>query len=111
MSSAGDMAVLLNSRQVRSYIHVGTLARVPLSGGGPREILNNVQWADWSPDGREIAIVRDVGDHLQQREQRDHHAHADETELLGGDREDEVGVRLGQVVELEDAAAQAHAAR
>ena len=61
MSSSGDMAVLLNSRQVRSYIHVGTLARVPLSGGGPREIMNNVQWADWSPDGKSLAVVRDVG--------------------------------------------------
>lgn len=61
MSSNGDMAVLLGSRQVRSYIHVGTLARVPLSGGGPREILNAVQWADWSPDGKNLAVVRDVG--------------------------------------------------
>jgi len=61
MSSTGDMAVLLGSRQVRSYIHVGTLARVPLSGGGPREILNDVQWADWSPDGKNLAVVRDVG--------------------------------------------------
>lgn len=61
MSSNGDMAVLLGSRQVRSYIHVGTLARVPLSGGGPREILNDVQWADWSPDGKNLAVVRDVG--------------------------------------------------
>ncbi len=59
MSSTGDMAVLLNSRQIRSYIHVGTLARVPLSGGGPREILNDVQWADWSPDGKNLAVVRD----------------------------------------------------
>ncbi len=61
MSSTGDMAVLIGSRQVRSYIHVGTLARVPLSGGGPREILNNVQWADWSPDGKNLAVVQDVG--------------------------------------------------
>jgi serine/threonine protein kinase len=60
MSSTGDMAVLIGSRQVRSYIHVGTLARVPLSGGGPREILNDVQWADWSPDGKNLAVVRDV---------------------------------------------------
>ena len=55
------MAVLLNSRQIRSYIHVGTLSRVPLSGGGPREIMNNVQWADWSPDGKSLAVVRDAG--------------------------------------------------
>ena len=61
MSSTGDMAVLLNSRQIRSYIHVGTLSRVPLSGGGPREIMNNVQWADWSADGKSLAVVRDSG--------------------------------------------------
>ena len=52
---------VFDSRQVRSYIHVGTLARVPLSGGGPREILNDVQWADWSPDGKNLAVVRDIG--------------------------------------------------
>jgi len=61
ISSTGEMAVLLGSRQIRSYIHVGTLARVPLSGGGPREILNDVQWADWAPDAKSLAIVRDVG--------------------------------------------------
>ena len=61
ISSTGEMAVLLGSRQTRSYIHVGTLARVPLSGGGPREILNDVQWADWAPDARNLAIVRDLG--------------------------------------------------
>ena len=61
MSSTGDMAVLLNSRQMRSYIHVGILARGPLAGGGPREILNGVQWADWAPDGKSLAVVHDVG--------------------------------------------------
>src|SRR3546814_7227470 len=33
----------------------------------------------------------------QQRVQPDHQAHADEAEFLGEHREDEVGVRLGQV--------------
>ena len=36
------------------------LARMPLGGGAPREILENIQWADWSPDGSQLAIVRDV---------------------------------------------------
>jgi Tol biopolymer transport system component len=34
------------------------LYRVPVVGGEPRKILDDVQVADWSPDGREIAFVR-----------------------------------------------------
>jgi Tol biopolymer transport system component len=60
ISSSGEMAVLLRSQQTRSYIHTGTLARMPLSGGAPREILDDIQWADWSPDGNSLAVVRDV---------------------------------------------------
>ena len=38
----------------------GTLARVPLSGGTPREVLENVQDADWAADGENMAVVRFV---------------------------------------------------
>jgi dipeptidyl aminopeptidase/acylaminoacyl peptidase len=54
------MAVLLHSQQSKSQVYTGTLARVPLGGGAPREILENIQWADWSPDGTQLAVVRDV---------------------------------------------------
>ncbi len=40
---------------------MGTLARAPLSGGAPREVLEQVQWADWAPDGTSLAVVRDMG--------------------------------------------------
>ena len=60
ISSAGDMALLLASQQTKSQTYTGTLARMPLVGGAPREILENVQWADWSPDGTQLAVVRDV---------------------------------------------------
>ncbi len=44
-----------------AFIRTGTLAEVGISGGvAPREILKDVQWADWAPDGKEIAVVRDV---------------------------------------------------
>ena len=61
ISSEGEMAVLLNSHNIDPYINVGTLGRVPLGGGAPREVLENVQWADWSPDGTNFAVVREFG--------------------------------------------------
>ncbi len=38
----------------------GTLARVPLGGGAPRELLPGAEAADWSPSGQ-LAVVRRVG--------------------------------------------------
>jgi len=61
ISAEGEMAVLLNSHNIDPYINVGTLGRVPLGGGAPREVLENVQWADWSPDGQNFAVVREFG--------------------------------------------------
>ncbi|MEO8217801.1 MAG: WD40 repeat domain-containing serine/threonine protein kinase [Acidobacteriota bacterium] len=39
----------------------GTLAEVSIAGGAPRDIAEDVDWADWSPDGKDLAIVRAVG--------------------------------------------------
>ena len=61
VSATAEMAVLLNSKAVGAWVSMGTLARAPLSGGAPREVLEQVQWADWSPDGNTQAVVRDVG--------------------------------------------------
>ena len=61
VSSTAEMAVLLNSKAVGAWVSMGTLARAPLSGGAPREVLEQVQWADWSPDGNSLAVVRDFG--------------------------------------------------
>ena len=61
VSSTGEMAILLNSRPIGTWVNIGTLARAPLVGGAPREIVEQVQWADWAPDGNNIAIVRDAG--------------------------------------------------
>ncbi|HLB87654.1 MAG TPA: protein kinase [Terriglobales bacterium] len=61
ISASGEMAVLLGSRSIEPFVNSGTLARVPLGGGAPREILEGVQWADWSPDGTNFAVVRDLG--------------------------------------------------
>jgi hypothetical protein len=57
ISKSNELAVLL---------HVGaldrrpvTLARMPLSGGAPREVLENVRDATWSPD-EQLAVVHVV---------------------------------------------------
>ena len=60
VSSTSELAVLLDSRPLSTWVNVGTLARMPLSGGAPRPVVEQVQWADWSPDGANLAIVRDV---------------------------------------------------
>ncbi len=57
LSSTGEMALLLGNAAV------GTLARARLAGGAPREVLENVMEADWSPDGSKLAVVRQVNGH------------------------------------------------
>jgi Tol biopolymer transport system component len=61
ISSNGELAVSLNRRYIFGFEQVGTLARVPLGGGAPREVLENVQDADWSPDGTSLAVARHAG--------------------------------------------------
>ena len=61
ISSKGEMALSLGSHPVGTWINVGTLARAPLAGGAPRPVLEDVEWADWSPDGTNLAVVRNVG--------------------------------------------------
>jgi serine/threonine protein kinase/Tol biopolymer transport system component len=60
VSKSGELAIRLNDRFQSGYAVVGTLARVPLSGGSPREVLDNVQDADFASDGENMAVVRYV---------------------------------------------------
>ncbi len=60
ISKSGEMAILLNRRYVGSWITVGTLAKVSLSGGEPREILEGINDGDISDDGQNFAIVRQI---------------------------------------------------
>ncbi len=61
VSSGGELAVLTGAKYRDHLNFVGTLARVPLGGGAPREVLENVHDADWSPDGSQLAVLREVG--------------------------------------------------
>jgi serine/threonine protein kinase len=60
ISSRGELAVLTGARHVAHSIFSGTLARMDLGGGAPREILQNVQEADWPPDGSNLSIIREM---------------------------------------------------
>jgi Tol biopolymer transport system component len=61
ISGSGELAISLNRHYIFGYETVGTLARVPLAGGAPREVLENVEDADWSPDGASLAVARYAG--------------------------------------------------
>jgi serine/threonine protein kinase len=58
ISSTGEMAILLNPQFTLGWQRTGTLAQLPIDGGAPREVLTNVEDADWSPDGKSLAVLR-----------------------------------------------------
>ena len=62
VSPEAELAILLRRDRVTN---LGTLARVPLAGGVPRELANDVLQADWAPDGQSLAIVRRRGDKVR----------------------------------------------
>ncbi len=61
VSSQGEMALLLRPRFTVGWTRRGTLARMPLGGEAPREMLDGISSADWDPSGEELAIVRIEG--------------------------------------------------
>jgi Tol biopolymer transport system component len=58
VSSKGEMAVLLGVHPSSQFERTGTLARVPLEGGSPREVAQDAEFADWAPDGTNLLVVR-----------------------------------------------------
>jgi len=61
VSRSGEMALSLGRHTLTNLLSVGRLARAPLAGGiAPREVLDDVEDADWSPDGQSLAISREV---------------------------------------------------
>jgi dipeptidyl aminopeptidase/acylaminoacyl peptidase len=59
VSRNGQLAASLRPRpMLPGGMTMGTLALAPLEGGAPREVQTDVLYADWSPDGNELAVVR-----------------------------------------------------
>ena len=61
VSRQGELAVQVHPELWSGRFH-GTLARVPLGGGAPRQVKDDVQEADWSADGKDAFVVRQQGD-------------------------------------------------
>jgi serine/threonine protein kinase len=58
VSRQDELALTLNHAQLGANVGGGTLARVPLTGGSPRELNEAVGSADWAPDGQSVALAR-----------------------------------------------------
>jgi eukaryotic-like serine/threonine-protein kinase len=62
VARSGEMAVSLSRRASIPFTRTGTLARLGMTGGGsPKEVLEDIQYSDWSPDGQSLAVVRNLG--------------------------------------------------
>ena len=57
----GDLALILKRRFLATWLQRGTLARMPIDGGAPRPILEDVSEADITRDGKDFAVVRRDG--------------------------------------------------
>jgi Tol biopolymer transport system component len=62
VSSREELAFLVRPREIGWQVFEGTLARAPMAGGAAREVLEGVIDADWSPDGKDLAVIHAVGD-------------------------------------------------
>lgn len=57
VSSKGDLALIRGALRTNA---TGLLVRVPLGGGNPRDVLEDVGCADWAADGEQLAVGRVV---------------------------------------------------
>jgi hypothetical protein len=58
VSSTGDLALSLGPPDGKTRRPFGVLAVVAIGGHAPREVADNVTSADWSPDSKDLAVLR-----------------------------------------------------
>jgi Tol biopolymer transport system component len=58
ISPSGELAISLRQVFLGGPAGIGTLATVPLGGGAPRPIAETIESADWTPDGKQLALTR-----------------------------------------------------
>jgi len=65
VSTTGELAVIAKPKIPEWNSPLGTVGSLPMAGGRPREILENIRDADWSPEGTGLAVVRMIGRECQ----------------------------------------------
>jgi Tol biopolymer transport system component len=61
ISSTGELALSQNPHAIANgFAPAGTLARAPLADGKPRSLEDKIDFAEFSPDGSQMAIVRET---------------------------------------------------
>ena len=58
VSSLGELAISVRQGFLTGPGGVGTLATVPMGGGAPRSIAEYVEDASWTPDGKQLGVLR-----------------------------------------------------
>jgi eukaryotic-like serine/threonine-protein kinase len=58
--SASQLAISVGCKDRYIGLCQGTLGLLPVAGGSPREVASDVLAADWSADGSELAMIRQV---------------------------------------------------
>jgi eukaryotic-like serine/threonine-protein kinase len=62
VSDAGELAVVRGCSHEGTLVDChGTLARIPLAGGAPRDVMDAVETADWLPKSNELAVADKIG--------------------------------------------------
>jgi serine/threonine protein kinase len=65
LSAQGELALVTGKKDLAYgwLFSGGTLASVPMAGGTPREVAEDVWFTDWAPDGKQMLVAR--GDRLE----------------------------------------------
>jgi len=78
ISRSGELALSLRPSLLKHMMgEFRTLARAQMAGGVPREVLQDVEYADWSPDGQNLVVVRKVENQTKRLEYPIGHVLAD----------------------------------
>jgi len=78
VSRSGELALSLRPSLLKHMMgEFRTLARAQMAGGVPREVLQAVEYADWSPDGQNLVVVRKVENQTKRLEYPIGHVLAD----------------------------------
>jgi Tol biopolymer transport system component len=68
----GDLALLQGFRIADAWTASGTLTQLPFAGGTPRSLVAGALAADWSPDGKQLAVVRRLAGKIRLEYPTDH---------------------------------------